>query len=332
MARPAVSVVIRAFNCDRCIDQALQSLLAQTFQEFEAVVVDDASTDGTGAKLQAYAQKDRRIKVVRNETHQGPVKTINVGLRCARGELIAIQDADDISLPHRLETQIDFLRANPQIALVGGGAYVIDEEGEELKVINTGHKEPGEARQHLQNGYSLIHSSVMFRRACIEAIGLYDEFFESSHDYDMLIRMADAFEIIYYEEPLVKWRWLNSGITGSKKQAQAAYAELARMRSKARREGTSLDLQQQYERLMAEGAIMSGRRRNRPVSDAAYYYGVGLLLLRQGKSHKARKRLRQALKHNGDINIVLRGLVLYTLSFFPYFINSKLVQALLRAS
>jgi glycosyltransferase involved in cell wall biosynthesis len=331
MTEPLVSVIVRVFNCERYIGQAIEGILAQTFQDFEVIIVDDASTDGTEAILQAYAQRDERIRVFRNETNQGPVKTMNIGLRHARGEFVAVHDADDLSLPHRLETQVDFLRANPQRALVGGGAHFIDEEGEEVKVINWGRKGPKEARHHLEKGYSFIHTSVMFRRECIEAIGFYDEFFSYAHDYDMLVRMADTFDIVYYEEPLIQWRWLNSGITGRKKRVQAAFAELARVRSKAKKEGVSLDLQQEYNRLMATEDITSGRYRNQPISDAAYYYDIGLLLLGKGKPHKARERFSRALKHRDDTNACLRALVWYILSFFPNVMHSELVQAVRKA-
>jgi glycosyltransferase involved in cell wall biosynthesis len=331
VAESVVSVVIRAFNCERYVGQAVESILAQTFQDLEIVVVDDASTDGTETILQAYARRDERIRVLRNETNQGLVRTMNIGLRHARGEFIAVNDADDLSLPHRLETQVNFLRANPQIALVGGGAYYIDEDGEEIESPSRERRQrkgPEEVRQYLAEGYSFAHSSVMFRRECIEAIDFYDEFFSYTHDYDMLIRMADTFDIVYYEEPLVQWRWLNSGVTGGKKRAQAAFAELARVRSKARKERVSLDLEQEYNRLLASEAITNGRYRNRPISDATYYYSIGRLLLKKGKPQQARKRFLRALKHRGSIIILLRVLVSYFLSFFPGVFDSRPVQAL----
>ena len=188
-----------------------------------------------------------------------------------------------------------------------------------------------EARQFLETGRSFVHTSVMYRRKCIEAIGLYDEFFLYAHDYDTLIRMADAFDVVYCEEPLVKWRRLNNGITSRKKRAQAAFAELARVRSKAGKEGASLDLQQEYNRLMASGAITRGIQRNRPLSDACFYYSIGLQLLDKGKPQKARRRFLQALKHRDNINIFLRTLVFYVLSFWPDSINSKPVRALRKA-
>lgn len=266
MTAPLVSVIIRAFNCEKYISEAIASVLAQTFQDFEIIIVDDASTDGTRAILQTYVQQDERIKVFRNETNQGPVRTMNIGLQHARGEFVAVNDADDVSLPHCLEIQVNSLKAKPHIALVGGLAYFIDEDGEEIKSPGRGRWErrgPEEVRKYLAKGYSFAHSSVMFRRECIEAIGLYDEIFLYSEDYDMLLRMADTFDVVFYEEPLVKWRWLNRGITGRNKWLLDVFAELARIRSKAEKEGASLDLQQEYNRLMTE-SITSGKYCSQP--------------------------------------------------------------------
>jgi glycosyltransferase involved in cell wall biosynthesis len=324
MTKPAVSVVFRAYNCREYIGQAIDSILAQTFQDFEIVVVDDGSTDGTEAILKSYAQKDNRIRVIRNEPNQGPVRTMNIGVREAQGEFIAVHDADDLSLPHRLETQVNFLRSQPNITLMGGGAYFIDEEGEVLRVGTTARKVGEAARQFLEGGQSFIHTSCMYRRISIEAVGLYDEFFTSSHDYDMLVRMANTFEVAYYEEPLVKWRKLNTGITGKKKLAQAAFAELARIRAKAKREGRSINLQQEYERLITNNSVQL----KRPISDARYYYNIALQLLEQGNNETARKRFLQALKGGAGPDILLRTLIFYTLSFWPNGINSRPVRAL----
>lgn len=332
MSKPIVSVVFRAYNCERYISQAIESILSQTFQDFEIVVVDDASTDRTPALLQAYAQQDVRIKVITNKTNQGPVRTMNISLQHARGEFIAVHDSDDISLPHRLETQVKFLQVNPHIALVGGGAFFVDEEGEVFKIYTAERKVGPEVRQYLERGRSFIHTSVMYRRKGIQAIGLYDEFFLSSHDYDVLIRMADIYDTVYYEEPLVKWRCLSSGVTGTKKRAQAAYAELARIRSNARKEGESIDLQQEFQRLMDSNEtstdIVLG---NKPLSGALYYYNIGMMLLDKGKREKARQRFIQSFKHKGSPDIYLRVAFFYLLSFLPNGTNSKPIQILRKA-
>jgi glycosyltransferase involved in cell wall biosynthesis len=329
---PVVSVVVRAFNCEKYIGEAIQGILDQTFQDFEIVVVNDASTDATPVILQTYAQRDERVKVFRNEFNQGPVRTMNIGLRHARGEFVAVNDGDDVSLPHRLETQVNFSRVNPQIALVGGGAYIIDEDGEEFRNINLKRMMAEEARHFLETGHSFVHTSVIYRRRCIEAIGLYDEFFLCAHDYDMMVRMADTFDVAHHEEPLVKWRCLNTGITGSKKQAQAAFAELARMRSRAKKEGVSLDLQREYDRLVAVEACMDGIKRNRPLSNARFYYSIALQLLEKGKPRQARGRIRQALRYRDcSMGLVLRLLAFYVLSFWPNSIHFKSIRILREA-
>lgn len=330
---PVVSVVTRAFNCQRYIAQAIKSILGQTFQDFEMVIVDDASTDGTAAILQSYAQRDDRIRVFRNETNQGPVKTMNIGLKQARGEFVAVQDADDLSLPHRLETEVSLLRAHPQIAMVGSRGIVVDEEGEELRVSTHEFKDSEEVKQYLREKHLFTHSSVMFRRKSLEAIGWYDEFFLYSHDYDVYLRLAEKFDILYYEEPLVRWRWLNTGISGRKKAYQAVYGELARARSKAKRDGIPFDLCQEYDWLMAQKGLedSGGSEDNRPASDMSYYYSVGIFLLERGKPHKARERFRQALGSSDNLDIFVRILIFYLLSFWPGSINSRPVRALRKA-
>lgn len=328
MAKPIVSVIIRAFNSRKYIDYAIESVLAQTFQDFEIVVVDDASTDGTDRILHDYARRDERVRIVRNGSNQGPVKTMNIGLRCASGEFIAVHDADDVSLSHRLETQVDFLRANPDVALMGGGAYFIDEEGQEFR-MGTADRMVGEAaREFLESGRAFIHSSVMYRREAIKSIGLYDEFFLYSHDYDMLLRMADRYEIALYEEPLVKWRQLNTGVTGKKKRAQAAFGELARIRIRAHRADRGIDLQQEYERLVSNDVICDDDSRERPLSNSQYYYSIGLQLLERGNIDIARKRFVQALKHRGSPSIMMRTLFFLALSLWPRTVNTRAVQTL----
>jgi glycosyltransferase involved in cell wall biosynthesis len=326
MSIPAVTVVFRAYNCSKFIGQAIDSILAQTFQDFEIVIVDDGSTDGTDVILKAYAQQDQRIRLIRNEPNQGPVKTMNIGVRNARGEFVAVHDSDDISLPHRLETQVNFLKSHPEVALIGGGALFIDEEGELLRVGTDRRRVGEEVKLFLEKGQAFIHSSVMYRRTCIEAIGLYDEFFTSSHDYDMTLRMASIFRIVYYEEPLVKWRRLNSGITNKQQSFQAAFAELARIRNKAKEEGKSINLQQEYDLLLSKKTNFK-----RSISDANYYYGIAIQLLEQGNHKVARRRFLQVLKHKGNINILLRAALFYILSFWPNGVNSKPVKALRKA-
>ena len=126
---PKVSVVMCVHNGERYLYEALESVLNQTFEDFEFIIVDDASADNTPAILKEYAAQDGRIRLMRNAHNLGLTRSLNKALRLAKGEYIARQDADDISLPQRLEKQVEFLNSNSRTAVVGSWTEVIDEYG-----------------------------------------------------------------------------------------------------------------------------------------------------------------------------------------------------------
>jgi glycosyltransferase involved in cell wall biosynthesis len=127
---PQVTVLLCVWNGEPHLKAAVDSILAQTFHDFEFLIIDDASTDGTPKFLASLT--DPRVRVVRNETNLGLTRSLNRGLKLARGELIARQDADDWSTPDRLELQLPFLRANPPVVAVGAQAQLIDGNGGDL--------------------------------------------------------------------------------------------------------------------------------------------------------------------------------------------------------
>src|ERR1039457_4802694 len=127
VTEPRVSVVMGAYNGERFIRTAIESILNQTFRDFELIVIDDCSTDSTPQILREF--NDDKLRVVRNERNLGIAETLNNGIAVARGEYVALQDHDDISLPARLECQVAFLDRNTQVGMVGSGCSVIDEVG-----------------------------------------------------------------------------------------------------------------------------------------------------------------------------------------------------------
>ena len=133
---PLISVVIPIYNAGRYLEQAMQSVLEQTFGDFEVIAVDDGSTDETPQLLAAMALRDRRVKQLHLERNSGIVKALNEGVRVASGMYIARMDADDISLPERFEQQIAFLSANPDIGLLGVGYWTMNAKGEKQKLIS----------------------------------------------------------------------------------------------------------------------------------------------------------------------------------------------------
>ena len=144
MNPPLVSVIMSVYNGEKYLVQAIDSILNQTYQNFEFIIIDDCSTDNSSHILQEYAQKDSRIKIIKKEKNigiKGFIKNLNLGISIAKGKYIARMDADDISLPERFQKQVDFLENNPEITLVGA----------QLNLINEQNKITGEAIAALQH-------------------------------------------------------------------------------------------------------------------------------------------------------------------------------------
>lgn len=202
MAR--VSVVMAVYNGERYLREAVDSILEQTFTDFEFLIIDDGSTDGTQGILRAY--EDSRIRVLVNEQNAGLTRSLNRGLQAARGEFIARQDADDVSEPERLEKQIAFLDANPEVALLGSWYSIIDTQSNYQQQI----RPPCEHREicwDLLFYCPFVHSAVMLRRELVlREVGPYDESYGYSQDYDWWCRIADALPVANLPEYLVRYR------------------------------------------------------------------------------------------------------------------------------
>jgi glycosyltransferase involved in cell wall biosynthesis len=201
-APPRVSVIMPAFNEASYVRRSIDSILAQTFRDFELIVVDDGSTDGTWGIVQGY--DDPRIVGVRGE-RGGVCRAVNRGLEMARGEYLARMDADDESLPERLERQVRFLDAHPSISILGTAYYKWDAlHGERYARF---HPETDEAiRRSLGLYIPICQGTVMFRREVYETIGGYDPTIPDAEDMDLWLRAAPHFRFANLPEPLyVYW-------------------------------------------------------------------------------------------------------------------------------
>jgi glycosyltransferase involved in cell wall biosynthesis len=220
-----VSVVMTAHNEAPLIGEAVASILAQTFTDFELIVVDDGSTDGTADVVERFG--DPRVRVVR-QANTGQPRAMNRGIREARGDLVARHDADDLSLPERFGRQVAFLDAHPDVALVGTGALLRNAAGRD-RVFHAVPSSQG-VRRALAWGNPIVHTSVMMRRAAVEQAGAYaDMQFE---DYDLWIRMAAAFPLANIAAPLVVRR-VRAGSRGRAGRRSAALALKARLQRTA---------------------------------------------------------------------------------------------------
>ena len=204
MKPPRVTVLMAAFNASRFLRESVESILAQTFRDFEFVIVDDGSTDETSEIAQSF--HDERIVLLRNERNLGLTASLNRGLRAARGEWIARQDADDISDPSRLAREIDYFSCHPDTVLVGTHARLIDTQGRALGELRVPVDPTGILwAQMFDNGF--IHSAVMFRRAvALDEFGGYDESFRISQDYALWSRMMRRHPVANLDETLLSLR------------------------------------------------------------------------------------------------------------------------------
>lgn len=201
---PKVTVLMAVYNGERYLTEAIDSILCQTFQDFEFLIVNDGSSDSTREIILSY--DDSRIRLVDNECNLGLARSLNRGLELAAGQLIARQDADDISEPERLAKQVAFMETHPDVALLGTWYKKIDAQG-----ILLGHRE--KPCDCLQIRWSLlffcpfVHSTVMLRKvAVLSQIGFYNEAITYAEDYELWSRIARCLPVANLNEYLVKFR------------------------------------------------------------------------------------------------------------------------------
>ena len=184
---PAVSVVMSVYNAGIYLRKAVGSVLSQTYQDLELVVINDGSTDGSGDVLDEFAASDRRVRVLHQE-NRGLIASLNRGVAEARGPLIARMDADDVSLPHRLERQIAYLDAHPEVGIVGGIVRYVNDRGEAVGGLWPEWSPP------VLNGWRtlfetmLCHPTVVLRREVLDSTGLYDASALHAEDYELWTR------------------------------------------------------------------------------------------------------------------------------------------------
>lgn len=232
---PRLSVVLPVYNAGRYLAEAVESILQQSFQDFELIAVNDGSTDGSPRILEALASRDPRIRIL-NQENRGQVASMNRAVGEARADLVARMDADDIALSHRFEDQVGHLDAHPEVVLVGGRTIVIDERGVPLDVWEP-PVSASALRATLPRQNCFCHPSVIFRKSAFEECGGYREAYAPSEDYDLWLRLLEIGEVANVPRVVLAYRFHRENLSATRTRKQALASLAANLSFRRRAEG-----------------------------------------------------------------------------------------------
>lgn len=221
---PIVSVIMPVYNAEKYLEQTINSILNQTFVEFEFLIIDDGSTDKSLQII--YSFDDPRIKVYKNDKNIGYVQTLNKLLELSKGEFIARQDNDDISLPNRIEKQVHFLNNNQEIGICGTNAFIFGNKKKKtmLPICDA------EIRAYMIFNNPFCHPTIMFRKSIFDELGVakYDESLSPAEDYAMWFEISKKTKLANLPEPLLRYRWHSNNTSQLKKNIQIEKANIIR--------------------------------------------------------------------------------------------------------
>lgn len=236
MRAPAISVLMPVYNGARYVAEAIDSILAQTFGDFEIVIVNDGSTDRSEAILRDYEKRDQRIRVI-SRANTGIVGALNDGLADCKADLIARMDADDVALPTRFASQVQYMQSHPECVALGSRVIGIDPYGCEL--FRSEHeRDHGSIDVQLLNGvgWAIVHPAAMLRRDALTAVGGYRKEFQWVEDLDLFLRLAERGRLANLGEFLLNYRQHTESVNRTRAAQQAELAD-ACVRDAYRRRG-----------------------------------------------------------------------------------------------
>jgi glycosyltransferase involved in cell wall biosynthesis len=200
-----ISVVMSVFNGQAFLAEAVESILGQTFHDFEFVIIDDGSIDRTAEMLANYTRQDERIHVHRHE-NKGRATSLNIGIGLARAKYIARMDADDIALRIRLEEQVRFREEHPDVGLLGGAFELISDDGSRLMNTVSFPTEDSDIKSALLVDNPICHPTVVMRKAVFEAAGGYRKALLDADDYDLWLRISERSQLANLKTCVLQYR------------------------------------------------------------------------------------------------------------------------------
>lgn len=227
MSSEFVSIITPVYNTAPYLPAMLESVQAQTWQSYEHLIIDDCSTDNSREIVNRYQQINPKIRLVTQEANSGPACARNRGISEAKGEFIAFLDADDLWFPEKTTRQLAAFREHPEIGLLGTGRFVIDEHGRTI------HEESKKTRpcwgkvsvaEFILDRIPLTTSSVMMRKACFAACGLFNESYANCSDFEFWMRVVQYYQVGFLDDKLVCYREHGGGI--SKKTVKSKISKI----------------------------------------------------------------------------------------------------------
>ena len=297
MNNPRVSVIIPTYNRAHLLAQAIDSVLAQTFRDWELIVVDDGSTDNSAERVKAV--DDARLHYLR-QSHRGIGAAMNAGLATTRGEYIARLDSDDLWLPEFLQTQTQVLDRQPDIGLVYARAVGRDSAGKALSyVLGIPPRYPPDSFKSMVYDDCTCNITVLVRKACLDRVGPYDESLHAHEDWDIWLRVARHYSFAFTDQVLAVFRRHGGNITEPGAEALAAFME-ERFRV--------------LDKLFANDDLPPRIRTMQGVAYSNVHIRIGLEQLQQRQPIRALRTFRQALCISGKplrTGVQIGWLILY---------------------
>ena len=226
---PRVSVLMPAYNAVSHIREAIESILNQTYKDFEFIIINDGSTDDTERIIQSFT--DPRIRYIKNAENIKLIATLNKGIGLAKGEYIVRMDADDISLPQRIEKQVAFMDSNLQVAACGSW---VDAFGVKDTAIRYESKHD-EIMFKMLYQIHLVHPAVIMRSGQIKSMGIqFNPEFAHAEDYDFFVRLGYTYQLANIPEVLLKYRIHTGSVSQAYREVQKHNSEIIRLNQFAR--------------------------------------------------------------------------------------------------
>lgn len=315
---PLVSVVMGVYNERDSIDSSVKSVLNQTYDNFEFIIVDDGSTDGTASRFRSY--DDDRIQVLENESNRGLPYSLNRGIEAASGDYVARMDADERSRPGRFERQLEAITEHRDVHVVGSWYAVVGRNGENVTTVKVSNDRAFSSEDLIENGPGIAHGSTMIRKRSLDRVGGYREQFELAQDLDLWLRMAEQFGPNFvHVVPSVLYERKISVAQMEKRPKQRFFSAIAEECSRRRRRGEPKHLDE----LVLKAGDIAGHEYTGKTRESMYEYLAGTKLLQAGDTARARRRFCSAIA--SDVTNVRPWYKLF-LTMVPESVRSRVIQ------